>query len=56
MEDNSQRKHITDFVVFGRFVLEINNFRGDVARSPTTDEQILVYSSEGGQSQIGEYN
>lgn len=55
MEDEAQTEHVTDWIVFGFHVFNVDDFRGDVSWSTASDEKILFSVCEFGQSVIGNH-
>jgi len=42
MHDETETEHVTDRIVFGFHIFDVDDFRSDVARSTTSNEKILV--------------
>jgi len=41
MEDESQTKHVANWIIFALHILDIDNFRSYIPRSSASDEQVL---------------
>lgn len=52
VEDETQAEHVTDGVIFGLHVLDIDDFRSHISRSTTSDEEILFSVGELCKSEI----
>lgn len=52
VEDDSHTEDVADRVVFGSEVLEVDDFWSDVPRGSASDEQILLFVAESGQSEV----
>lgn len=52
VEDHPETEHIADGLVMTFLVLEVRDFRGDIARSATTDEDVVLDIGKSGQPEI----
>ena len=52
VENDSHTEDVADRVVFGSEVLEVDDFWSDVPRGSASDEQILLFVAESGQSEV----
>lgn len=53
MENQAQTKHVTNGIVFSFHVLNVDNFRGDIPWSTTSDKKIFFSIAKFSQSIIG---
>ena len=54
MEDQSQTENVTNRAILTLQILDVDNFRGNVPRRATTNEEILINICELSQSEIGD--
>lgn len=56
MENNADREDVTDSLTFERHVFDVDDFRGNKARSSTPDKKILFFISVSGKSKVTDCN